>query len=160
MKAENLISKNPPMNWNLAELNIAKMMFEPESPQMQDFNDALDTVNALADASPGFVWRLVSDSEQPENELVFNDPSWLVNLSVWEDMAALAAFIRSDLHLSVMRRRREWFEPLAEATMVLWWVPQGHTPSVAEAQKRLEALRENGSSPHAFGFSEPFPAPG
>lgn len=148
------------MNWNLAELNIAKMMFESESPQMQDFNDALDTVNAHADVSPGFVWRLESDSENPEQDLVFNDPSWLVNLSLWEDMDALSTFIRSDLHLSVMRRRREWFEPLAEATMVLWWVPDGHIPSVAEAQEKLEALRKNGSSPEAFAFSEPFPAPG
>lgn len=147
------------MSWNLAELNIAKMMFEPDSHEMQDFNDALDTVNALAEASPGFVWRLISDDENPGDDIVFDDPSWLVNLSLWENLDALTDFIRSDLHLSIMRRRREWFEPLGEATMVLWWVPAGHLPTVAEAQARLEALRKNGPSHHAFGFSQPFPAP-
>jgi len=149
-----------PMNWKLAQLNIAKMKFEPESPEMKDFNDAIDSVNAWADACPGFVWRLQSDGENPAADLVFNDPSWLVNLSVWENVEALMAFIRSDLHLSIMKRRREWFQPVGEATMVLWWVPEGHIPSVAEAQERLETLRANGASAEAFGFSEPFPPTG
>jgi hypothetical protein len=147
------------MNWNLAELNIAKMKFEPESPEMQDFNDAIDSVNTLADASPGFVWRLESDGENPQEDLVFNDPSWLVNLSVWENVDALMAFIRSDLHLSIMKRRREWFQSIDEATMVLWWVPAVHVPGVAEAQKKLEALRKNGATENAFGFATIFPPP-
>jgi heme-degrading monooxygenase HmoA len=147
------------MNWNLAELNIAKMMFEAEGSEMRDFNEALDPVNALADASPGFVWRLESNGDSPEDDLVFNEELWLVNLSVWESLEALTSFIRSDLHLSIMKRRQEWFESLADATMVLWWVPEGTLPSVAEAQKRLEALRNNGPSPYAFSFSESFPAP-
>jgi len=148
------------MNWNLAQLNIAKMIYDPEGPEMQDFNDALDPVNALGEASRGFVWRLKSDEETQQEDLVFNDPSWLVNLTVWEDLDSLMAFVRSELHLSIMKRRREWFTSLNEATMVLWWIPAGHIPTVAEAQERLEALRNNGPSSYAFGFSESFPAPG
>lgn len=147
------------MTWNLAELNIAKMMYAPDGPEMQDFNDALDSVNALADRSEGFVWRLVSDPDDPLADVVFDDETWLVNLSVWRGLDQLMAFIRSELHLSVMRRRHEWFAPQPEATMVLWWVPGGHIPSVAEAQERLLALRNNGPTASAFGFSDPWPAP-
>lgn len=147
------------MSWNLAAFNIAKMMFDSDGPEMQDFNDALDPVNGLADASPGFVWRLVSGDEPRAEDLVFGDPSWLVNLSVWDDLDTLMDFVRSDLHLSIMTRRREWFRPLVEATMVLWWIPDGRLPNVAEAQQRLEALRRNGPSAQAFSFSSAFPPP-
>jgi hypothetical protein len=147
------------MNWNLVQLNIAKMIFDPDGPEMQDFNDALDPVNALGEASRGFVWRLKSDEEIPKEDLIFDDPSWIVNLTVWKNLDSLMAFVRSDLHLSIMKRRREWFSAISEATMVLWWVPEGHIPTVAEAQERLEALRKNGPSEYAFGFSEGFPAP-
>ncbi|MDH3926076.1 MAG: DUF3291 domain-containing protein [Xanthomonadales bacterium] len=147
------------MNWNLAQLNIAKMIFDPDGPEMQGFNDALDPVNALGEASRGFVWRLKSDEEIPKENLIFDDPSWIVNLTVWKNLDSLMAFVRSDLHLSIMKRRREWFSAISEATMVLWWVPEGHIPTVAEAQERLEALRKNGPSEYAFGFSEGFPAP-
>lgn len=148
------------MPWNLAELNIAKMMYEPDGPEMQDFNDALDSVNALADRSEGFVWRLVSDPDSQQADLVFNDDTWLVNLSVWKGLDQLMSFIRSDLHLSVMRRRQQWFAPQDEATMVLWWIPEGHVPTVQEAQERLLALRANGPSQHAFGFSDTREPPG
>jgi len=104
-------------------------------------------------------WRLESEEENPQDDLVFNDPSWLVNLSVWENLDALTAFIRSELHLSIMKRRREWFRSQDEATMVLWWVHDGCLPTVAQAREKLEALRENGPSAAAFGFSDPFPAP-
>ena len=147
------------MKWNLAELNIAKMMFDPDGLEMEDFNDALDPVNALADSSPGFVWRLESGSTNPEADLVFEDASWIVNLSVWGSLEELTAFIRNETHLSIMRRRREWFESLAEATMVLWWVPEGHIPRVPEAQERLLALRNNGPTSYAFSFADNFPAP-
>jgi len=147
------------MAWQLAQLNIAKMMYAPDSPEMQDFNNALDTVNGSADASPGFVWRLESDAEKLADDLIFNDPGWLVNMSVWNELESLLSFVRSDLHLAIMRRRREWFESIDEATMVLWWVPAGHQPTVAEAQARLEWLRGNGSSIFAFSFSQPYPSP-
>jgi len=150
---------NHATKWKLAQLNIARMMYAPDGPEMQEFNDAVDSVNAHADASPGFEWRLVSGDAASGNDLVFNDPTWLVNMSVWADLESLLAFVRSDLHLSVMKRRREWFRSTSAPTMVLWWVPAGHIPTVAEAQERLEALREKGPSAYSFGFSETFPAP-
>ena len=85
------------MAWQLAQLNIAKMMYAPDSPEMQDFNNALDTVNGSADASPGFVWRLESDAEKLADDLIFNDPGWLVNMSVWNELESLLSFVRSDL---------------------------------------------------------------
>jgi heme-degrading monooxygenase HmoA len=147
------------MSWQLAQLNIARMRFEADAAEMKDFNDALDRVNASADSSPGFIWRLVSGDGDPDDEIVFDDPSWLVNLSVWENLDSLLAFVRSELHLSIMRRRREWFDAVDAATLVLWWVPEGHRPDVAEAQRRLRRLRDHGPSAEAFGFGQPFPPP-
>lgn len=143
--------------FHLAQLNIARMNYDWEDPEMQDFTEALDPVNAVADSSPGFVWRMVDD--EPGQNLIWDDPDWLVNLSVWEDLESLRTFIRSDLHLAVMRNRRKWFAEVAEAYVVLWWVPAGHKPSVAEAQARLEKLRSEGAGPEAFSFARPFPAP-
>jgi hypothetical protein len=80
-------------------------------------------------------------------------------MSLWENLEALLAFIRSELHLSIMKRRGEWFQSQNQATLVFWWVPEGHIPTVAEAQERLETLRKSGPSSHAFGFSEAFPPP-
>jgi quinol monooxygenase YgiN len=143
--------------YQLAHLNIARMKFDMESPRMKGFVDALDDVNATADASPGFVWRLQDDDDAPE-ALIWDDPSWLVNISVWEDVDALKAFIRTEGHMAVMKRRREWFSATTEAYVVLWWVPTGHIPTVAEAQARLEKLRVDGPGPEAFSFARPFPA--
>lgn len=136
------------------------MMYGPDGPEMKDFNDALDSVNASAQGSAGFVWMAQSESENPEDDLIFNEPAWLVNLTVWKSVNELLAFVRSDQHLAIMKRRHEWFESSPEATMVLWWIPRGHIPSVAEAQHKLEALRSRGPTPDAFSFAIPFPRPG
>jgi len=145
--------------YQLAQLNIARMKFDMESPEMRDFVDALDPVNASADSSPGFVWRLQGEEGNATEYLIWDDPNWLVNMSVWEDLDALKSFVRSKLHLSIMSRRREWFSQVSEAYMVLWWVPAGHRPTVAEAQARLELLRKMGPTPEAFSFAKPFPNP-
>lgn len=145
--------------YQLAQLNIARMKYDFEGPEMEDFVDALDPVNASADASPGFVWRLQSDEGNATEYMIWDDPHWLVNLSVWESLDDLKTFVRSDLHVSIMRRRREWFSEMVEAYVVLWWVPEGHRPTVAEAQAKLEQLRANGPGPEAFSFAKPFPSP-
>lgn len=145
--------------FQLAQLNIARMKFDIESPEMKDFVDALDPVNATADTSPGFVWRLQDDDGNATEYMIWDDPNWLVNMSVWEDLASLKAFIRSQGHSAVMQRRREWFSETREAYVVLWWVPAGHRPTVAEAQARLEKLRADGPTPEAFNFARPFPPP-
>ena len=144
--------------YQLAHLNIARMKYGYEDPEMQDFVDQLDPVNATADASPGFVWRLEEEGD-PAQYLIWDDPGWLINISVWQDVESLRAFVRSRLHAAVMKRRREWFTPSAEAYTVLWWVPAGHRPTVAEAQDRLERLRADGPTPDAFNFVRTFPPP-
>ena len=142
----------------LAQLNIARMKFASEGPEMQDFNDALDPVNATADVSPGFIWRMVSDENSSEPLREFEQSGWLVNMSVWQTLAHLKTFVSSSLHLSIMRRRTEWFESSGAATMVLWWVKDGHRPGFEEAMERLAHLRTHGPSSYAFSFSNPFDA--
>src|SRR5919202_1411701 len=126
--------------YQLAQVNIALLREPLDSPLLADFVAALDPINALADASPGFVWRLQTEDGNATAIRAFDDDT-MVNMSVWESLAALRSFVYSNrAHLDVMRRRREWFVTHAEAFQVLWWVPAGHIPSVAEAEERLLLL--------------------
>ena len=142
----------------LAQLNIAKSKYGMDAPEMQGFNDRLDPVNSSADQSPGFVWRLQSEEGDATQYSIFDDPSYLVNISVWASFEMFSNFIRSPTHVKVMRRRRDWFEVPDLPYVVLWWVPAGHHPTIDEAQERLEHLREHGPTAHAFSFARPFPA--
>ena len=145
--------------YQLAQLNIARMKESLESPSMADFVGNLDKVNALAERSAGFVWRLKDESGSAVAIRGFGD-DYIVNMSVWEDLASLSNYaFRSD-HVEVMRRRREWFHPMAEAYAALWWVPVGHRPSVAEAKERLDHLRAHGATERAFTFKQPYQPPG
>jgi hypothetical protein len=137
-----------PSAHNLAQLNVAAMKESTDSPAMADFMASLDRINALAESAPGFVWRLVGDP--PENPF---GPTMLVNLSVWRDVGSLSDFVYRSGHVEIMRRRREWFASQAEASMVLWWVPAGHIPTVREAAARLELLRQRGPTAEAFSFA-------
>jgi hypothetical protein len=121
---------------------------------------ALDAVNAVADTSPGFVWRLQTEDGDATAIRPFPDERVMVNMSVWRSLEDLRRFVYSQrAHLDVMRRRREWFERM-EVYLVLWWVPAGHVPTVEEAKQRLALLREEGPGPHAFTFRETYPPPG
>ena len=144
---------------HLAQLNIATLIEPLESPLLADFVAALDPINALADASPGFVWRLQTDQGDATGIRIADDESLIVNLSTWESLDALVAFVFRSGHVDVMRRRRTWFAPMIDAHLALWWVPAGHRPDVAEAEERLEDLRRNGASAPAFTFRAPFEAP-
>jgi len=146
--------------WHIAQLNVGRTVAPPDSPRLARFMAALDEVNARADTSPGFAWRLQSASGNATDIRASDDPNLLVNMSVWETIESLFNFVYRSAHTAVMARRREWFERPAEAYMVLWWVPAGHTPTVAEALERLERLRRNGPGPLAFSFSQRYPAPG
>jgi len=144
---------------HLAQLNIARALAPLDSEQLAPFVAALDEINALADAAPGFRWRL----EDTESDLpgatgiqAFEDPLMIVNLSVWESREALWDFVYSGEHLAVMRRRRDWFAGLGASHLVLWWVPPGTEPAVEEAVARLEHLREHGPTAHAFTFKTTF----
>lgn len=141
----------------LAQVNIARLKFPLDSPQLKDFVDGLDPVNAAADGSRGFVWRLQGDSGNATDVPVLGDEWLIVNMSVWRDTDALTAFMHQGLHRELLSRRREWFERLAEAVTALWWVPAGHRPTVAEAEERLLHLRAHGPTPYAFTLRTSFP---
>lgn len=144
---------------HLAQLNIARMKYSLEDPAMQPFVDALDPVNQSADSSPGFVWRLQSDEGDAISIQIYNDGAYLVNMSVWNSLESLKAFVASTRHGAIFRRRAEWFEKMQQASSVLWWVPEYHQPTVQEAQEKLDSLRANGPTPDAFKFSETYPRP-
>jgi hypothetical protein len=144
--------------YELAQLNIAIMKEPLESPGMADFVANLDRINALAEQSAGFVWRLQTE-EGDATALRPMGETTLVNMSVWQDVASLSAFVFRSAHVEIMRRRRQWFEPMSDAYVVLWWVPKGHLPSIAEASGKLALLRQKGSTPEAFTFRQAFLAP-
>ena len=145
--------------YELAQLNIGIIKGAMDSPVMADFAANLDRINALADQSPGFVWRLQTEEGDATAIRPFENANMLVNMSVWRDIESLQKYVYSSAHVDVMRRRRDWFERMPEAFLVLWWVPRRHRPSVAEAIAKLEALRANGPTQEAFTFRQPFPAP-
>jgi hypothetical protein len=141
--------------WELAQVNIGLPRAPLESAQLADFVTALDPINAIADSSPGFVWRLQTDDGDATAVRGFGDERLIINMSVWASLEALGDFVFRSAHVEMMRRRREWFEPMAETYTALWWVPAGHRPSVAEAEERLDMLRRHGPGPGAFTFREP-----
>jgi hypothetical protein len=144
---------------HLAQINIGRLRAPVDDPMIADFKASLDRINAIADAAPGFVWRLTGEGNDATDIRPSADDALLaVNMSVWESVAALGAFVYRSDHLPVMRRRAEWFEKM-ELFMCLWWVPAGHIPTVAEGLARLESLRRLGPTAEAFTFKDPFPAP-
>ena len=125
---------------------------------MTGFKAALESINALADEAPGFVWRLQTEDGDATAIRPYEDERMMVNMSVWESIEALRAFVYTTGHTSVMRNRNRWFEKL-ETYLVLWWVPSGHEPRIQEAKERLEHLERHGPTPYAFTFRASFPAP-
>ncbi|WP_328438584.1 DUF3291 domain-containing protein [Streptomyces sp. NBC_00444] len=146
--------------YELAEVNIARLKFPLDSPELKDFVDALDPVNADADAADGFVWRLQSDAGDATDIQVFGDEWLIINMSVWRDADALTAYMYQGRHREMLARRREWFERVEEAMTAMWWVPAGHRPTVAEAESRLLQLRTNGPTPYVFTLRTSFPPEG
>ena len=145
--------------WHLAQLNIARLAAPLDHPSMAGFVQLLEPVNAAADHSPGFVWRLQTEEGDATAIRAFDDDRLLVNLSVWESIDALHAFTYRGDHLGPMRRRREWFEASDGPATVLWWIEEGRIPSVAEAKARVELLIEAGPTQEAFTFRTTFPEP-
>jgi Domain of unknown function (DUF3291) len=146
-------------DWHLAQVNIGIPRGPMDSATMADFMALLEPVNALADGAEGFVWRLQTDDGDATAVRVFDDDRLIINMSVWESAEALWDFVYSGRHLEVMRRRRQWFTRMAEQFMCLWWLPAGELPTVADAEERLERLRADGPTPHAFTFKQRFAAP-
>ena len=144
--------------YHLAQINIGRLKAPMDAPETAGFANNLDRINALAEAQPGFVWRLVGEGNNATDIQAFDDPMQLLNMSVWTDIESLAAFVYRTGHRDVMRRRAEWFHKI-EVFMCLWWVPVDHVPTPEEGIARLEILRRLGSTTEAFTFREPFPAP-
>jgi hypothetical protein len=144
------------MTYHIAQVNIGRILAPLTEPQMADFVNNLEPINALADAAPGFVWRLQTEEGNATSITVFDDPMLLINMSVWESVDALYNFVYSSKHVEFIRRRREWFEMLGTPIMTLWWIPAGHLPTTSEAKERLELLQQRGTTPLAFTFKQRF----
>ncbi len=138
---------------HLAELNIGRLRAPTDDPRVAGFMDALDTINALAERSAGFVWRLTGAGNNATDLAISDDDPQLVpNLSVWENAATLEQFVWNTVHRQFYERRHDWFEVKFTMDFAMWWVPAGHRPTLDEALERLEHLREHGDSDHAFGW--------
>jgi len=142
----------------LAQLNIAHLNAPLDSPALSDFVDNLERINALAEKSDGFVWRLQTEDGNATSISYFGTQV-IPNLTVWKDIDSLHYFVYRTAHTQIMSRRKEWFERISEAYQVLWWVPEGHRPSLQEADAKLQQLRSNGAGPEAFTFKQSFTAP-
>ncbi len=141
-----------PTGHYLAELNIGRMRHDLDDPRMAGFKNNLDLVNGAADRSEGFIWRYIDDSGNATATRPYDDPRIIVNFSVWESLATLERFVWQTVHKRFYGRRDDWFEHFEGPSMVLWWVPIGHRPSVDEAVGRLAHLRQHGPSDHAFNW--------
>ena len=146
--------------FHLAQVNIGRFRAPIDSPVMEGFRRQLDPINALADASPGFVWRLQTEAGDATAVRPYPDDDLMaINMSVWESLEALQQFVYRSAHVGTLREKQQWFEPLPGPILALWWIPAGQLPTVREALERLDHLARHGPSPHAFTFRTPFPAP-
>ena len=149
------------MTYHLAEINIAKMKgVTIDDPIMAEFVDNLDRVNALAENSAGFVWRLKDESNNATCISPFDDEQVIINMSVWENLESLKAFTYKTFHTDFLKRRSEWFHRFGRVYLALWWVPAGHLPTVQEAVDKLAYLQENGTAKLAFDFKKTYAPPG
>ena len=145
-------------DYELAQLNIARLLAPIDSEQLADFVANLDRINALTDQSPGFVWRLQSEEGDARAFRPFGN-DMLVNMSVWEDMESLHQYVYRSSHIEIMRRRQQWFDKLDAAYTVLWWIPAGTIPDMEQAGQKLKQLQQIGSTRDAFSFKKSYPAP-
>jgi hypothetical protein len=144
---------------HLAQVNVATLRAPLDGPELAGFVAQLEPLNALADQSPGFVWRLQTEDGDATAIRPFDDDRVMVNLSVWKSLEALRSFVYATGHLDVMRHRRAWFHRMPDPYLALWWLPAGTIPTVAEARERLELLAAKGPTTDAFTFRAPFPEP-
>lgn len=145
--------------YNIAQVNIARGKAEMDDAIMSGFVSRLDEINEIADNSPGFIWRLQSDDGNATSIEIFDDHMLLVNMSVWENIESLKDFVYKTSHVELIQDREAWFNKMEAAHQTLWWVPNGHFPTVLEAQEKLEHIRRHGPSQNAFTFSNTFVHP-
>jgi hypothetical protein len=143
-------------SYHLAEINIARMLAPLDDPIMAEFVSNLVPINTLAEKSSGFVWRFQTPEGDATSVRVFNDDQIIINLSVWESVDSLFQFAYNSQHTDYFRRRKEWFEKMEVPVLVMWWVPEGHVPTLVEAKEKLELLEKRGPTPLAFTFKQRF----
>ena len=147
------------MNYHLAQINIGRLIAPLDDPKIAEFVAQLAPINAIADKAPGFVWRLQSESGNATDIAYNDDPSIMVNMSVWRSLEALRDYAYKSDHMKVFRDRAKWFVKMDKPHYCLWWIPDGHIPTVAEGRERLEHYQTHGATPYSFWFSQEFPQP-
>src|SRR5450432_46769 len=147
------------MAFHLAQINIARCRAPLDSPVMCGFVDLLDTINALADAAPGFIWRLQSADGDATSIQAFDDPLIIVNMSVWPGLEPLKAYVHRNAHADALRQRQDWFENSAGPSLALWWIAAGAIPTIEDGKRRLDLLSRRGPTGDAFTIRNPFPNP-
>lgn len=149
--------------YHLAQANVAYAFADHDDPRMADFMARIDELNRTADASPGFVWRYLTDSRDPAQR-EFADPRVLFNMSVWTSIEALHGYTYRTVHAEVYAARRRWFSDIKAVigghAFAMWWIPAGEVPTVADAKERLDSIIATGPTPRAFTFKQRFPPPG
>ena len=143
------------MEYQLAQINIAKLVKPIDHPQIADFVNQLDEINALAEQSKGFIWRLKDDENNDATGFnPFEDRNMIVNMSVWKDVDSLKEYVYNSGHVKVFIRKKEWFEKPTKAHMALWWIEKDRTPTIEEGKERIEYLQQHGISNYAFTFQK------
>ena len=140
---------------HLAQLNVGRLLAPTDDPRVADFMAGLDLINGIGKRSPGFVWMMEGSGEPGTGNTdakIGGDPQFIANLTVWQDAESLEHFVWNTVHRKFYERRAEWFEVLDKMHLVLWWVPEGHQPSLAEALERLAHLNRHGDTAQAFGW--------
>ena len=149
----------PPPPYHLAQVNIARMRAELDTPEMAGFTRRLDEINALADASPGFVWRFQTAAGDATEVRPFEDTLLLFNMSVWEGLDALKAYVYESRHVELLRAKKQWIAAPTVPHLALWWIARGHIPGMEEGLDKLRGLKDEGPSAEVFTFAKPFPPP-
>ena len=145
------------MRYQLAQINVARLLKPLDHPQIAGFVSQLDTINALAEQSEGFIWRLKDEVSNNATALnPYQDPLMIVNMSIWKDVDSLMNYVYKSAHVAVFKQRKLWFEKPSKAHMALWWVKEGDLPTANDGKERLEYLQKNGSTAYAFSFAKIF----
>jgi hypothetical protein len=147
------------MAYQLAQINIGRLIAPIDDPKIAEFVAQLAPINAIADLAPGFVWRLQSESGNATDMAYNDDPSIMVNMSVWESLETLRDYAYKSGHRKVLRDRAKWFAKMDRPHYCLWWIPAGHIPTIAEGRERLEHYQTRGATPYSFWFSQEYPQP-
>ena len=159
MMMEIYTMENNNISYHIAQINIAQAKADKDSEIMSGFISRLDEIHTLADNAEGFVWRLETEDGDDGSISVFNDPLLLIKMSVWQDIDSLRAFVYKSIHIGLLQNRDAWFDKMGEMHQTIWWVPQGHIPTMQEGKDKLDQSREFGSTAEAFTFGKKFSSP-